>query len=521
MGFINNKAETINNVALFETLGNLPKGKNTSSLESVNSKDKNLSAFLLDVLTTTCKDNTKYPTSGLGTSKCEATRILTEILVQFYPVLMLKLKEGLIQGIKAGLACSSNFTLPTNGVIKIKIKAEKIDYNDILRLDPSSPIGSTFYGKNSTTDLNWALSDLTRNGGTITWKNMIDINFNQTTQDFEVGLNSNYLNITRNFDNFLSDFLNASDLMTLEQFLAKITDKLTGSLTSAKGRLDNGINQLQNPAFITSSLDKLISVEQTDKLIDKIMSSDPCTKEYQITDNFFSFTNEESFEIENRAEQKSKGEVNLDVGCGIIPVSVSPSTIIASFNSIKNAPSSKLNEVVFSSVNSINNNLTNNVSESDKNTAKRSLNAEMIKSIPKVLTDMIVDPKIIILYQIANKIVNGPLTPSPPPVGVPGGSASVTSPNVNANTSFDYAKASKVFFEYVVRESSAALLEILFNLAKREILNLVLGVAANITKTQSNLKIKRLLNVVRVVDVPGIAEGVLNAIPPPNTSQNL
>jgi hypothetical protein len=73
----------------------------------------------------------------------------------------------------------------------------------------------------------------------------------------------------------------------------------------------------------------------------------------------------------------------------------------------------------------------------------------------------------------------------------------------------------------VVRESSAALLEILFNLAKKEILNLVISVAANITKTQSNLKIKRLLNVVRVVDVPGIAEGVLNAIPPPNTSQNL
>jgi hypothetical protein len=177
--------------------------------------------------------------------------------------------------------------------------------------------------------------------------------------------------------------------------------------------------------------------------------------------------------------------------------------------------------VVFSSVSNINNNLTNNVSESDKNTAKKSLNANMIKSIPKVLTDMIVDPKIILLYQLANKIVNGPLTPTPPPVGVPGGSATVTSPNVNANTSFDYAKASKVFFEYVVRESSAALLEILFNLAKKEILNLVISVAANITKTQSNLKIKRLLNVVRVVDVPGIAEGVLNAIPPPNTSQNL
>jgi len=519
MGFINNKAETINNVALFETLGNLPKGKNTSSLESVNSKDKNLSAFLLDVIATTCKDNTKYPKIG-GTSQCEATRILTEILVQFYPVLMLKLKEGLIQGIKAGLACSTNFTIP-NSTIKVKLKADKLDYNDILRLDPSSPIGSTFYGKNATTDLNWALSDLTRNGGTITWKNIIAINYNQTTQEFEFGLSPTYTSVTRNFDNFLSDFLNASDLMTLEQFLTKITDKLTGSITAAKGRANNGITQLQNPAFIVSSLDKFISVEQTDKLIDKIMSTDPCTKEYQITDNFFSFTNEESFEIENKAEQKSRGEVNLDVGCGIIPVSVSPSTVIASFNDIKNAPSSKLNEVVFSSVSNINANLTNNVSESDKNTVKRSLNANMIKSIPKVLTDMIVDPKIILLYQLSNKIVNGPLTPNPPPVGVPGGSATVTSPNVNANTSFDYAKASKVFFEYVVRESSAALLEILFNLAKREILNLVISVAANITKTQSSLKIKRLLNVVRVVDVPGIAEGVLNAIPPPNTSQNL
>ena len=105
------------------------------------------------------------------------------------------------------------------------------------------------------------------------------------------------------------------------------------------------------------------------------------------------------------------------------------------FNDIKNAPSSKLNEVVFSSVSNINANLTNNVSESDKNTVKRSLNANMIKSIPKVLTDMIVDPKINLLYQLSNKIVNGPLTPNSPPVGVPGGSATVTSPNVNANTS--------------------------------------------------------------------------------------
>ena len=46
--FIDDKKETINNVALFEVLGNLPKGRNTSSLASVNSKNKNLLPYLTE-----------------------------------------------------------------------------------------------------------------------------------------------------------------------------------------------------------------------------------------------------------------------------------------------------------------------------------------------------------------------------------------------------------------------------------------------------------------------------------------
>ena len=61
MGFIDDKKQSVNNVALFEVLGNLPKGRVTSSLASVNSTSKNLLPFLIDLLSVTCKDNSKNP----------------------------------------------------------------------------------------------------------------------------------------------------------------------------------------------------------------------------------------------------------------------------------------------------------------------------------------------------------------------------------------------------------------------------------------------------------------------------
>ena len=94
MGFIESKKDTIDNVALLEVLGNLPKGRSTSSLGSINSKSKNLLPFLLDLLSVTCKDNAK---SVKDKSSCEATRILTNLLVEFFPVLMRILKEGIIK----------------------------------------------------------------------------------------------------------------------------------------------------------------------------------------------------------------------------------------------------------------------------------------------------------------------------------------------------------------------------------------------------------------------------------------
>ena len=475
MGFINDKQQSVNNVALFEVLGNLPKGRVTSSLASVTSKNKNLLPFLIDLLSVTCKDNAKNPKDR---AKCEATKILMDILVQFFPALIRILKEGFIQGIKAGLACGADFTIPSP-TPKVKLKLSKVDFTDLMKIDPTSDVGSTFYGKNATSDFNWFLYNLVQSGGSSTWKNILDVTYFPLTQEIEVQINSSYSG--RKFNEFLLDFINSIDLLSLENMISKLMNNLTGAMSA-------------NLPGVNISLDKLIAIEKVNSLQDNINSSDPCKEEYQFDDSFFTFTNDELFHMENVANQKYAGTTNLDVGCGILPVSVDPKIVKGVFDEIRNTPPSKVNVVIEKSINSLNDSLTANVPPADKKVAKLSLNAKLLADMPKVFTNIALEPKIVVLYQISSKTVNDIA--------------------VNASDGFDYAKATKVFFEFVTRESLAALLEIIFKEVKQEIMSLVEQIAIKIIKEQADLRIKAISSI-----VTGVAEGLISTIPTPNISE--
>lgn len=496
MGFIDDKTQTVNNVALFEVLNNLPKGRVTSSLESVKSKSRNLLPFLIDLLSVTCRDNAQNPRDK---ARCEAIRILLEILVEFFPVLIKILKEALKRAIKAGLACGTDFKLPTFQV-KIKLNIKEFDFNNMLKIDPLSKVGSTFYGKDATKDLNWFLNNLVKSGSAGTWKNIMNVKYNATTKDIELGINPSYASSGggKTFDGFISDFIDSIQLITLEQFMARLTDSLTGVLTAA----------------MNTSLDQIISMEQVSKLQDKINNSDPCKEEYKIDESYFKFSNDEILEIENIANQKSSGSVLLDLGCGLVPASVPPTLVKDIFDEIRNTPPSKVSDVMEKSLNSLNDSLTKNVGDSDKKMAKVSLNVKFIEQIPKVLTNVILEPKLVALYQICSKLVNGPLNPLTPPVGS-GAPANVDiDAKIKVPDGFNYSKATSVFFEYVAREALAALLEIVFRKIKQEILKLVAEFAVKIIKEQANIRIKAISSI-----VSGIVSGLITTIPIPNTSE--
>jgi hypothetical protein len=134
------------------------------------------------------------------------------------------------------------------------------------------------------------------------------------------------------------------------------------------------------------------------------------------------------------------------------------------------------------------------VPEEDKKKSKESLNFKLINDFPKVLTNVGLEPKIVTLYQISSKTIND-----------------VT---VKSTNGFDYAKATKVFFEFISRESLAALIEIIFKQVKHELIKLVAEIGVKIVKEQAKIKIKAIASI-----VTGVVEGVIVSIPTPNTSE--
>ena len=143
------------------------------------------------------------------------------------------------------------------------------------------------------------------------------------------------------------------------------------------------------------------------------------------------------------------------------------------------------------SLETINSDLTKNVSEENKENSKKSLNYKMIEEIPKVFADIIFEPKIMVLYQLCSKIVNGPLPQQPlPPLGTQTNVTTTTIPNIKVENSFDFSKANSVFFEYVVRKSSDALLEIILNKVKQEIIKIVKEQIILIIKEKAKMRAK-------------------------------
>jgi hypothetical protein len=184
------------------------------------------------------------------------------------------------------------------------------------------------------------------------------------------------------------------------------------------------------------------------------------------------------------------------------------------FNDIRNATPASTKVVVENSLKNINDSLTRGLDAKDKKAASLALNAKMLEIIPKIMTETIMEPKMVVLYQLSSRMVNGPLTPGTPPVGTATPPSVDVSAPVKATNTFDYAKASKVFFEFVARESLAALLEIVFRQVRDEIIKLVTETILKIIKEKVKYKLKAL------EFITGAAiSGILSSVPSPDISK--
>lgn len=500
MGFIEDKSDIEKEIGLFKVMNNLPKGeKVTSSIESVKTAKKNLMPYLINMLSVACQDPQDAPLpefnptfSGpppvgvlkeAGPVKCNVIRILLEILIEFLPELIRIVKEAVAVAIREALSCSSDFKIPPNTVQIIDLSV--LDYNNILKTNPNDNLlGGIFYG-DPERDFNRFLYDLIQTPFTTeSWEGdngpILDVTF-ITPGQLSIAINQNYEN--KSFNDFIADYMDSIEIFNQKMLLGNVIDNFFSNITP-------------NLDF---SLEQLVNEEKTNKLIDKILDTDPCQDDIVYDDSFFSFTNDDIAEFESKARERKVGVVGLDLGCGIFDYDLRNNSAQDNINTILNKLDTSKNNAesgaaVKQAIDILGEAAGLN-SPVNKESIKNKINLEMSLSIPKVVSKIsILTPKILGIYNLSNYIVNN-----------------VT---VTERNSYDWSKSNRVFFEYVLRESLAVLVKIVFNKLKKELLRLIAFVVRKILKSIANKKLAIIASFL-VGPVSGAINGLVNKIPTP------
>tara|TARA_R110000751_G_scaffold272243_1_gene372416 strand:- start:5 stop:1318 length:1314 start_codon:yes stop_codon:yes gene_type:complete len=395
-----------------------------------------------------------------------------EILTEFLPTLIKIIKEGVIQGIKAGLACGTDFTIP-NPTPELTTTIDKIDLTDMMKLDPNGPAGALF--GDSTKDFNRFFLDIITVGsaGTTSSQTWVDRNGNgliQVTYNQPTSSTNNQPTITlkvadgvvnsdgfnrggTSFHDFLVDYINSVELFSIKNVMGTMMDAMTGLISSV-----NGIG-----------VDILISQNKMDEGIKKILDIDVCADKVVIDNSFYDFGDEELSFMERNANNKSRGVSVMDLGCGLVEVAV-PLSILDNVGDLDTATPSQtkviLEEILITAGQSVAGVVESPNGETVPNinapTMKLNFDTSQILNFPSILMRMVITPKIVGLYQISHQTINDNV--------------------LNVSDGYDFSKAARTFFEYVTREALAALLEIVFNRIKKELMALISRVVIKIVK---------------------------------------
>jgi hypothetical protein len=500
MGFIQDKQSLISEIGIFKTINDLPESKLTSSFGSVKSASKNVLPYLLELLSTSCEDGTEQEkpefnpnftsqppkgsllrATGGSQVKCNALRILIEILVEFLPELIRIMKEAIVVAIKEALSCSSDFEIQPNTVMVIDI--ETIDYNSLLKTNPDSNIlGGLFFGSVNK-DFNRFLHGLLETPNVLgTWEGpngpLLEVTYIEPSQYlFKVA--TNYENTS--FNDFISDYMSSIELFNKKILLSTVIDYFFSNITF-------------NLDF---SLEQLVNEEKTNKLMDKILDEDPCYDDIVYDDSFFSFSNDEVELFERKAYERKSGYVSIDLGCGVFKFysNIDLNLNLSNLTDLEESSDAQSEENVIKNViNSLEDEVTK-VSEVDKESIKNKLHYDFILNLPKILMkSSVLTPKILGIYNFSNFIVNNT--------------------TITERNSFDFVKANRIFFEYVLRESLAVLVKIVFEKLKRELLRLIAKVINRLLKGIIDKKLKIITSYTLSI-LSGVVSGLVNQIPSP------
>lgn len=462
MSVVDKKKKVFGKIGAYKTLTQgLPQLKLSSSFSSVNNNGDVIS-FLTDLV----KSLVGY--EALVSSVVDTiTHILPRIEKEVKKALKLELKTIVSCGVDPSIPYWMKSTaLPP---LPIVIELKKIDFANILRTDPNSVAGKLLYNDITTplynsSDFNTFLYGVIQDDGVSHyWKNILEFTFNSVSS----GNPNNTLTIKAHpsYDNktltdLNNDFIDSLILFNTENIINKVMDIIYGTVSSNIGK---SLKQLESEAKINTIIDKMVNNNNQNNL----------------NDSAFSFSNDEILQQQLDAVNRKKG-ISSIVTSTIVPSSVpisnltdftqninSAQTIIEKKDIVKNS----LDKMAASSTANLNN-------LEDIASAKLNFIQQIITSLIKSIINMILSPKVIVVFILNFKIVYGP--------------------DATFTDGVDFIKKNKNLMSKIMKVIAEEIIKILLNIALKEIGVLVSSAMAKKQKEKGMLKLSQLQSLVGI-----------------------
>lgn len=466
MGVVEKKKDVFGKIGAFKTLTEgMPKLKLTSSFSSVNNSGDVIS-FLTDLV------------KALVGFEALVSAVV-DTITHSLPRIEKAVKKALKIELKNIVSCGVDPSLPswmTSTGTGITIQVKKIDFSDILHTDPNSAVGPLIYNDITSpllnsSDFNTFLYGVIQDqGNPHTWPTtgtgIFDITFNA------LGINgapNNTLTIKANasYDNktltdLNNDFIDSLTLFKSDNIVNKIMDIIYGSISSTIGK---SLKQLENEAKINTIIDKMVHNNNKNP----------------IPDSAFSFTKEETFKQQADALNRKKGSINLKTSNNI-PSSVPVSQLTNFTQQFSNAGSN-----VIQQKDAIKNGLNSMASASAINvpnpvdvvSSKLNFIQQIIVTLIKSIVNIVLSPKVILVFILNYKIVYGP--------------------TATFTDGVDFIKKNKKLMNAIMKVIAEELIKILLAIALKEIGVLV---AKAVAKKQKEKGFNKLAQLQSLIGIP-------------------
>jgi hypothetical protein len=464
MSLVDKKKKVFGEIAAARTLTEgMPKFKLTSSFPSINNGTDPI-IFLIDLIK-----------SLIGQAKF--VKKLSDMLTKTLDVIEQKLKIILKKTLKALVTCGVDPSIPaylksgptTTGIV---IELSKIDFFDQFKTDPTTPVGKLMYNDvtsslNLSSDLNTFLYYVIQNeGATHTWHNILDFRFdsidlsgngnpnNSLTIKCNVGYDNKSLNQLN--DNFIDSL----DLFESNQIVNKLIDALFGSISFNLGKTNK---QLEMEAKINDVIDRISNTDVN----------------HEITDDYFTFTNEEVAQQQSLANDRKNGIIRVKTS--VETKATMPISYLEDLTNNLNTTSSLVQKRDFinSSLNDMADNLSNQIpGTQDSQTVKISFFKDLIKNLVKAITSILLSPKIIVIFLINFKIIFGLASTFKNPI--------------------DFIKKNRALFNSVIKEITNIIIQYLMAIAMKELTKLAGNAAIVKIKEKADTKKQQLLSLIGV-----------------------